>query len=173
MVWMGSKANIAAITALDTTNFQNGIVFFSLAEKKALMLNKTSSETVNNETIWAATPSGRWGLVLSASGGSLVTVSSVEPTTIAVAGSVYIWKENTTGTYPADADGRYPNSVITYVSDGAAWVVTAARTIAYGNTPGNIGKLPKNIYERWLDTSTDIEYKASLNGSTALSWVIA
>ena len=38
MPWMGSLANIAAITALNVTDYQDGILFFALAEKTWLAL---------------------------------------------------------------------------------------------------------------------------------------
>lgn len=74
MAWMGSRSNVAAITALDVSDLQDNIVFAATSELKFLMLQKTSTATVDNATVWNATPSGRWHLV----GGSGAATSSIE-----------------------------------------------------------------------------------------------
>ncbi len=166
-------ADLAALKAL-TSAEQNRLYIINSTPPIIYNWDAQSTATDDNNLIVKLTSvaTGRMYKIHPASVSSTI-VSSTAPSTVSALGTTYIWKEDTSGTYPADTNGDYPNSVITYVSDGVAWVVTAARTIAYGNTPGNTGKLPKNIYERWLDTTTDIEYKASLNGSITLSWVIA
>ena len=233
---MGAKANVAAITALDTTGLQDNIVFAATSELKFLLLQKTSTATADNSTVWAATPSGRWHLVggnnsvielanlaalkalttasqdrfyilnttppviynwdaqstataddnlivkltsvttgrmykIYPSGASTI-VSASAPTTVLASGTIYVWTENTSGTKPADADGRYPDSRISYVSNGTAWLVTGANMIIYSGSPISLEKPPNDIQEIWLDTSSSpsVRYGATINSSSVLSW---
>jgi len=250
MVWMGSKTNIAEIIALDTTNFQDNIFLAATGELVFLQLNKLSTATVNNVSVWNATPVGRWHLiggkgivepqteyiavlsdlaalkalttanqnrfyVLNSTppiiynwdaqstatedndlivklttvttgrmykiypvsvppSGSTTVVSTTAPTTVLAEGTVYIWTENDTTTYPADAEGRYPNSTITYVSNGTIWLVISANIIVYSGDPITIGKPPNDIQETWLDTSVSpsVRYGATINSSSVLSWEV-
>lgn len=240
MVWMGSKTNIAAITALDVTPLQDNIVFFAVSELKSLLLQKTSVATVNSTTVWAAVPSGRWCLVgggstssieivanlaglkalttafqdrfyildstppvlyswdaqstateddnlivkltsvatgrmykiYPSSGGSNTTISSTPPSTVLASGTVYVWAENDTTTYPPDSEGRYPNSLITYTSNGTVWLVTNANDIFYAGDPATVGKLPNSVQEGWVDTDTSTRYGATINSSSVLSWEV-
>ena len=56
MVWMGSKANIATITALSVTDLEDGIVFYASAEKTWLALAKTdTTSTANSKSCYTAT----------------------------------------------------------------------------------------------------------------------
>lgn len=106
------------------------------------------------------------------SSGSITVVSTTAPTTVLAEGTVYIWTENDTTTYPADAEGRYPNSTITYVSNGTIWLVISANIIVYSGNPITVGKLPNNIQETWLDTSVSpsVRYGATIDSSSNLSW---
>lgn len=74
MVWMGSRSNVAAITALDITDLQDNICYAATSELKFLMLQKTSTATVDSETVWSATPSGRWHLVGGSASASSIDV---------------------------------------------------------------------------------------------------
>lgn len=239
---MGAKANIAAITALNTADYPDNIVFAASGELKFLLLQKTSTATVNNTTVWAATPSGRWCLtggsgvatssidvladlaalkaLTSASqdklyilnstppiiynwdaqstatadddlivkltsvatgrmykiypggGGSTTIVSSTPPSTVLPEGTIYVWTEDSSGSYSPDADGRYPDSVISYVSNGSIWVVVSANMIIYYNNPVDVGKAPNSVQEIWLDTSVSpsVRYGATIDSSGNLSW---
>lgn len=171
-MWMGSRANVAAISALDTTNLPNNIVFAAASELKFLLLQKTSTETVDNSTVWAATPSGRWRLV--GGSGTETIVSSTAPSTVLASGTTYVWQEDTTGVYPPDLNGSRPNSLITYVSNGTIWSVSSVNAIMYGGTPSSVGKPPRSIQEIWVDTSTSpvTRYGAIINASSNLDWEI-
>ena len=172
MVWMGAMANVATITAYDTTSFQDNIVFAAVAELKFLMLKKTSTATIDGEEVWAASPSGRWHLTggtIGTGGGGLATVSGVAPTTIAPTGTIYIWKEDTSLVYSADVEGRFPDSTITYVSNGTVWVEISANIIIYSGDPTFVGKEPNSVQESWLDTSTGTLYRANVDSSSVLS----
>ena len=237
MVWMGSKANIAAITTLNTTGLQDNIVFAAASEVKFLLLQKTSTATVDNSTVWAATPSGRWHLAggnnsvielanltalkalttasqdrfyilnttppiiynwdaqstataddnlivkltsvatgrmykIYPSGASTI-VSASAPTTVLASGTIYVWMEDTSGTKPADADGNYPNSTITYVSNGTIWKTINACKIHYLGSPTSAGKLPNDIQEEWVDLSSGgYRYGVTNQGSSTLTWEI-
>ena len=236
MVWMGARSNVAAITALDVTDLQDNIVFAATSELKFLLLQKTSTATADNSTVWAATPSGRWHLVggnnsvielanlaalkalttasqdrfyilnttppviynwdaqstatpdddlivkltsvttgrmykIYPSGASTI-VSASAPTTVLASGTIYVWAENSSTSYPSDVDGRYPDSRISYVSDGTAWLVTGANMIIYSGSPISLEKPPNDIQEIWLDTSSSpsVRYGATINSSSVLSW---
>ena len=236
MAWMGARSNVAAITALDVTDLQDNIVFAATSELKFLLLQKTSTATVDNSTVWAATPSGRWHLAggnnsvielanlaalkalttasqdrfyilnttppviynwdaqstataddnlivkltsvttgrmykIYPSGASTI-VSASAPTTVLASGTIYVWAENSSTSYPSDVDGRYPDSRISYVSDGTAWLVTGANMIIYSGSPISLEKPPNDIQEIWLDTSSSpsVRYGATINSSSVLSW---
>ena len=237
MAWMGARSNVAAITALDTSDLQDNIVFAAASEVKFLLLQKTSTATVDNSTVWAATPSGRWHLAggnnsvielanlaalkalttasqdrfyilnttppviynwdaqstatpdddlivkvtaiatgrmykIYPSGASTI-VSASAPTTVLASGTIYVWTENTSGTKPADADGNYPNSTITYVSNGTIWKTINACKIHYLGSPTSVGKLPNDIQEEWVDLSSGgHRYGATNQGSSTLTWEI-
>lgn len=237
MAWMGARSNVAAITALDVTDLQDNIVFAATSELKFLLLQKTSTATADNSTVWAATPSGRWHLVggnnsvielanlaalkalttasqdrfyilnttppviynwdaqstataddnlivkltsvttgrmykIYPSGASTI-VSASAPTTVLASGTIYVWTENTSGTKPADADGNYPNSTITYVSNGTIWKTINACKIHYLGSPTSVGKLPNDIQEEWVDLSSGgYRYGATNQGSSTLTWEI-
>lgn len=240
MVWMGSKTNIAEIITLDTTNFQDNIFLAATGELVFLQLNKLSTATVNNVSVWNATPVGRWHLIggkgivephiavlsdlaalkalttanqdrfyvlnstppiiynwdgqstataddnlivklssvttgrmykIYPSGASTI-VSASAPTTVLASGTIYVWAENSSTSYPSDADGRYPDSRISYVSNGTAWLVTGANMIIYSGSPISLEKPPNDIQEIWLDTSSSpsVRYGATINSSSVLSW---
>lgn len=244
---MGAKTDISTITALDTTNLQDNIVFAAGVELKFLMLQKTSTATTDNISTWNAIPSGRWHLVgdgnaassieiinnlaalkalssasqdklyyldqtppilyswdtqstatddddtvvrltsvamgrmykiypVSSSGGSTTIVSSSPPSTVMPSGTTYIWQENTVGLYPPDSQGRYPDSVITYVSNGSIWITVSANKIVYelgyGVDPNSFGKPPNDIQETFLDTNTNTVWSATIGSSSGLSWVL-
>lgn len=233
---MGARSNVAAITALDVTDLQDNIVFAATSELKFLLLQKTSTATADNSTVWAATPSGRWHLVggnnsvielanlaalkalttasqdrfyilnttppiiynwdaqstatadddlivqvtaiatgrmykIYPSGASTI-VSASAPTTVLASGTIYVWTENSSTSYPSDVDGKYPDSRISYVSDGTAWLVTGANMIIYSGSPISLEKPPNDIQEIWLDTSSSpsVRYGATINSSSVLSW---
>lgn len=239
MVWMGSKTNIAEIITLDTTNFQDNIVLAATGELVFLQLNKLSTATVNNVSVWNATPVGRWHLIggkgivephiavlsdlaalkalttanqdrfyvlnstppiiynwdgqstataddnlivklssvttgrmykIYPSGASTI-VSASAPTTVLASGTIYVWMEDTSGTKPADADGNYPNSTITYVSNGTIWKTINACKIHYLGSPTSAGKLPNDIQEEWVDLSSGgYRYGVTNQGSSTLTW---
>lgn len=176
MVWMGSKTNIAEIITLDTTNFQDNIVLAATGELVFLQLNKLSTATVNNVSVWNATPVGRWHLIggkgIVDSGASTI-VSASAPTTVLASGTIYVWMEDTSGTKPADADGNYPNSTITYVSNGTIWKTINACKIHYLGSPTSAGKLPNDIQEEWVDlNSGGYRYGVTNQSSSTLTWEI-
>ncbi|MFM6196388.1 MAG: hypothetical protein ACKPEN_17830 [Planktothrix sp.] len=237
MAWMGARSNVAAITALNVTDLQDNIVFAATSELKFLLLQKTSTATADNSTVWAATPSGRWHLVggnnsvielanlaalkalttasqdrfyilnttppviynwdaqstataddnlivkltsvttgrmykIYPSGASTI-VSASAPTTVLASGTIYVWTENTSGTKPADADGNYPNSTITYVSNGTIWKTINACKIHYLGSPTSAGKLPNDIQEEWVDlNSGGYRYGVTNQSSSTLTWEI-
>lgn len=155
MAWMGSRANIAAITALDVTDYQDGILFFALAEKKWLVLEKTdTTSTVNNKSCWLATGGGRWFL----SSDSTV-VATITPTGAAATGTKWVYQEN-------GAVNTY-DSVITYIYNGTDWIEIDARIRLHTDTPASLSKTPNSNRETWRDTTTGILYHAFSGGWVA------
>lgn len=156
MAWMGSRANIAAIVALDVTDFQDGILFYALTEKKWLVLEKTdTTSTVNNKSCWLATGGGRWFL----SSDSTV-VATTTPTGAAATGTRWVYQEN-------GAVNDY-DSVITYRNTGTTWVEEDTRLRLHTDTPASLGKTPNSDREFWKDTSTGTVYTAFSGG-----WVVS
>lgn len=155
MTWMGSKANVAAIVALDVTDFQDGILFFALTEKKWLVLAKTdTTSTANSKSCWTATGGGRWFL----SSDSTVTATTT-PTGVAATGTRWIYQEN-------GAANTY-DSVISYLYNGTAWVEIDARMRLHTDTPDSLGKTPNSNRETWRNTTTGILYRAFNGGWVA------
>ena len=155
MVWMGSKASVAVIVALDVTSLQDGIVFWAIAEKKWIALDKSNTTaTANSVTCWTATGGGRWFLSCDAT-----IVSSSLPTGAAATGTKWIYQEN-------NAVNSY-DSVITYVYNGTAWVEIDTRIRIYAGTPDTLTKTPNSDREQWIDTTTGTVYTAFNGGWVA------
>lgn len=148
---MGSKANIAAIVALDTTNLEDGIAYWAIAEQQWIGLDKASTATANNQSCWTATGGGRW--LLSSSG---TVIASTMPTGGAATGTRWIYQEN-------DAANTY-DSVITYYYNGATWVELDSRMRLHADTPDSISATPNSDSENWKDTSTGVIYTAFSGG---------
>lgn len=182
--------NVAAMSSflLDSTD-EDGLMFavgFNVTDWKLAVWRKNSTATIDNSKVFAANGLGRW-IVLpleneggggggggGGAGGALATVSSVSPSTIQPVGTVYVWTEDSSETYSPDVEGRYPNSVITYVSNGSAWITTSANKIFYADNPDNLGKPPNDIQEEWVDISDPlypVYYCATINSSIGISWV--
>lgn len=156
MAWMGSRANVAAVVALDVTDFQDGILFYALAEKKWLVLVKTdTTSTANSKSCWTATGGGRWFL----SSDSMV-VATTTPTGAAATGTRWIYQEN-------GAVNSY-DSVITYVYNGTAWVEIDTRLRLHAGTPASLSKTPNSDRESWKDTTSGTIYTAFSGG-----WVVS
>lgn len=155
MAWMGSRTNIAAIVALDVTDFQDGILFYALAEKKWLVLEKTdTTSTVNNKSCWLATGGGRWFI----SSDSTV-VATTTPTGVAATGTKWVYQEN-------GAVNTY-DSVISYYFNGTVWVEQDTRMRLHTSTPDTLTKTPNSDREIWKDTSTGMVYHAFSGGWVA------
>lgn len=156
MAWMGSKANIAAIVALNVTDLQDGIVFWAIAEKKWLSLDKSNTTaTTNDKSCWAATGGGRWFLSCDST-----VVSSTQPAGAAATGTKWIWQENS-------AVNSY-DSVITYVYNGTAWVEIDTRMRVHAGTPASLSKTPNSDRESWKDTTDGTVYTAFSGG-----WIVS
>lgn len=154
MAWTGSRASIAAIVALDTTDYPDGIAFWAAAEMKWLGLNKTSADTVNSKTCWTATGSGRWFIDSTAT-----VIANTTPVGGAATGTRWIYQEN-------NAVNTY-DSVISYVYNGSAWVETDTRMRLHTSTPDTLTKTPNSDREIWKDTSTGMVYHAFSGGWVA------
>jgi hypothetical protein len=152
---MGSRANIAAITALDVTDYQDGILFFALAEKTWLVLTKSdTTSTANSKSCFTATGGGRWFISRDST-----VVATTTPTGAAAIGTRWIYQEN-------GAVNTY-DSVLSYVYNGAAWVETDTRMRLHTGTPDSLSKTPNSDRESWKDTSTGIVYNAFNGGWVA------
>jgi hypothetical protein len=155
MPWMGSKANIAAIVALDVTTLQDGITFWAIAEKTWLALVKTdTTSTANSKSCYTATGGGRWFISRDST-----VVATTTPTGAAAIGTRWIYQEN-------GAVNTY-DSVLSYVYNGTAWVEVDARMRLHTNTPASLTKTPNSNRESWKDTSTGIVYNAFNGGWVA------
>jgi len=155
MVWMGSKANIAAIMALSVADLEDGIAFWALAEKQWLGLDKTdTTSTANSRSCFTATGGGRWFLSRDS-----VVIANTTPTGAAATGTRWIYQEN-------NAVNNY-DSVLTYVYNGTAWVELDARMRVHTDTPASLSKTPNSDREMWLDTTTGILYHAFSGGWVA------
>jgi hypothetical protein len=149
---MGSKANIATITALSVTDLEDGIVFYASAEKVWLALAKTdTTSTANSKSCFTATGGGRWFLSRDST-----VVATTTPTGAAAIGTRWIYQEN-------GAVNNY-DSVISYIYNGTAWVETDARMRVHTDTPASVSKTPNSERETWLDTSTGLMYVAFSGG---------
>lgn len=153
-MWMGALTNIAAITALNAANYEDGIVFWAIAEKKWISLDKTSTATTNSVTCWTATGGGRWLLSSDA-----IAISTAQPTGGAAVGTRWIWQED-------GAVNDY-DSVITYIYNGTTWIEIDTRMRLHTDTPDSLSKTPNSEREQWNDTSTGTLYHA-FNGG----WVV-
>lgn len=168
MAWMGSKIDIAAITALDVTDYQDGILFFALAEKVWLALTKTdTTSTANSKSCFTATGGGRWFLSRDS-----VVVATTKPTGAAATGTRWVYQEN-------GAAQSY-DSVLTYIYNGSAWIEIDARVRTYAGTPDYVefydpiedwwdstAKTPNSDREQWIDTTTGTVYTAFSGGWVA------
>jgi len=155
MPWMGSKANIAAITALSVTDLEDGIVYFASTEKAWLVLEKTNTTaTANDKSCFTAIGGGRWFL----SRDSKVVATTI-PTGAAAIGTRWVYQEN-------GAVNSY-DSVISYIYNGTTWIELDARVRISTGTPASLSKTPNSNRESWLNTTTGVVSNA-LNGS----WVI-
>jgi hypothetical protein len=155
MVWMGSKANIAAIVALSVTDLEDGIVFYASAEKVWLALAKTdTTSTANSKSCYAATGGGRWFISRDST-----VVANTTPTGAAATGTKWIYQEN-------NAVNNY-DSVLTYVYNGTAWVEMDARMRVHTDTPASVSKTPNSARETWRDTTTGILYRPFNGGWVA------
>jgi hypothetical protein len=153
MTWMGSKANIAAITALNVAELQDGIVYFASTEKAWLVLEKTNTTaTANNKSCFTANGGGRWFL----SRDSTVVTTTV-PIGAAATGTRWIYQEGV---------NSY-DSVISYQYNGSAWIELDARVRTAAGTPASLAKTPNSNRESWLNTTTGVISNA-LNGA----WVV-
>ncbi len=152
MVWMGSKANIATITALSVTDLEDGIVFYASAEKTWLALAKTdTTSTANSKSCYTATGGGRWFISRDST-----VVATTTPTGAAAIGTRWIYQEN-------GAVNTY-DSVLSYVYNGTAWVETDTRMRLHTGTPASLSKTPNSNRETWKDTSTGTVYTAFNGG---------
>lgn len=152
---MGSKASVAVIVALDVTSLQDGIVFWAIAEKKWVALDKSNTTaTANSVTCWTATGGGRWFLSCDAT-----AVSASQPNGSAATGTKWIWQENS-------AANSY-DSVITYIYNGTTWVEVDTRIRVHAGTPDSLTKTPNSDRESWKDTTTGTIYTAFSGG-----WVV-
>ncbi len=152
MVWMGSKANIAAIVALSVTDLEDGIVFYASAEKVWLALAKTdTTSTANSKSCYTATGGGRWFISRDST-----VVATTTPTGAAAIGTRWIYQEN-------GAVNTY-DSVLSYVYNGTAWVETDTRMRLHTGTPASLSKTPNSNRETWKDTSTGTVYTAFNGG---------
>jgi hypothetical protein len=152
---MGSRANIAAITALDVTDYQDGILFFALAEKTWLVLTKSdTTSTANSKSCFTATGGGRWFISRDST-----VVATTTPTGAAAIGTRWIYQEN-------GAVNTY-DSVLSYVYNGTAWVEVDARMRLHTNTPASLTKTPNSAREVWRNTTTGILYRAFNGGWVA------
>ena len=152
MVWMGSKANIAVITALSVTDLEDGIVFYASAEKTWLALAKTdTTSTANSKSCYTATGGGRWFISRDST-----VVATTTPTGAAAIGTRWIYQEN-------GAVNTY-DSVLSYVYNGTAWVETDTRMRLHTGTPASLSKTPNSNRETWKDTSTGTVYTAFNGG---------
>jgi len=155
MPWMGSKANIAAIVALNVADLQDGIVYFASTEKAWLVLEKTNTTaTANDKSCFTAIGGGRWFL----SRDSKVVATTI-PTGAAAIGTRWVYQEN-------GAVNSY-DSVISYIYNGTTWIELDARVRISTGTPASLSKTPNSNRESWLNTTTGVVSNA-LNGS----WVI-
>ncbi len=152
MVWMGSKANIAAIVALSVADLEDGIAFWALAEKQWLGLDKTSTATANSKSCWNATGGGRWFVDSTAT-----VIATTLPTGAAATGTRWVYQEGIE-TY---------DSVVSYYYNGTAWVELDARMRVHTDTPASLSKTPNSDREMWLDTTTGILYHAFSGGWVA------
>jgi hypothetical protein len=149
---MGSRASIAAITALDVTDYQDGILFFALAEKTWLVLTKSdTTSTANSKSCFTATGGGRWFISRDST-----VVATTTPTGAAAIGTRWIYQEN-------GAVNTY-DSVLSYVYNGTAWVETDTRMRLHTGTPASLSKTPNSNRETWKDTSTGTVYTAFNGG---------
>jgi hypothetical protein len=152
MAWMGSKTNIAAITALSVANLEDGIVFYASAEKVWLALAKTdTTSTANSKSCYTATGGGRWFISRDST-----VVATTTPTGAAAIGTRWIYQEN-------GAVNTY-DSVLSYVYNGTAWVETDTRMRLHTGTPASLSKTPNSNRETWKDTSTGTVYTAFNGG---------
>ena len=155
MAWMGSKVNIAAITALNVTDYQDGILFFALAEKVWLVLEKTNTTAIaNGRSCFTATGGGRWFLPRDSE-----VVANTTPTGGAATGTRWRYQEN-------NAANSY-DSVISYIYNGTTWVEIDTRMRLHTGTPASLSKTPNSNRESWKDTSTGIVYTAFNGGWVA------
>jgi hypothetical protein len=155
MAWMGSKTNIAAITALNVSTLQDGILFFALVEKVWLTLVKTdTTSTANSKSCFTATGGGRWFLSRDST-----VIADTLPTGAAATGTKWVYQEN-------NAVNNY-DSVLTYVYNGTAWVELDARMRVHTDTPASVSKTPNSDREVWRDTTTGILYHAFSGGWVA------
>jgi hypothetical protein len=149
---MGSKANIATITALSVTDLEDGIVFYASAEKTWLALAKTdTTSTANSKSCYTATGGGRWFISRDST-----VVATTTPTGAAAIGTRWIYQEN-------GAVNTY-DSVLSYVYNGTAWVETDTRMRLHTGTPASLSKTPNSNRETWKDTSTGTVYTAFNGG---------
>ena len=152
---MGSRASIAAITALDVTDYQDGILFFALAEKTWLALVKTdTTSTANSKSCFTATGGGRWFISRDST-----VVATTTPTGAAATGTRWVYQEN-------GAINDY-DSVLSYVYNGTTWVEIDARMRLHTSTPDTLTKTPNSNREIWKDTSTGMVYHAFNGGWVA------
>lgn len=151
---MAVKANIAAIVALDVTNLEEGIVFWALAEKVWLGLDKTSVAAANSQTCFTATGGGRWFLSRDST-----VIATTTPTGAAATGTRWVYQEN-------GAVNSY-DSVISYIYSGTAWVELDARMRLHSDTPDSLTKTPNSDRETWRDTTTGILYRPFSGGWVA------
>lgn len=168
-------SDLAALKALTTANQDR---FYILNSTPPIIYNwdAQSTATEDDDLIVKLTTvtTGRMYKIYPSNNSSPTIISDVAPTTVLPEGTVYVWTENDTITYPADIEGRYPDSRISYVSNGTIWLVISANTIVYSGDPISLGKTPNDIQETWLDTSVapSVRYGATINSSSVLSWEV-
>jgi hypothetical protein len=165
-------ANLAALKAL-TTASQDRFYILNTTPPVIYNWDAQSTATPDDDLIVKVTAitTGRMYKIYPSGASTIVSASA--PTTVLASGTIYVWTENTSGTKPADADGNYPNSTITYVSNGTIWKTINACKIHYLGSPTSADKLPNDIQEEWVDLSSGgYRYGATNQGSSTLTWEI-
>lgn len=124
-------------------------------------VDSTATESGTDIVKLTALATGRMYKMYPVSGGSLTTVSSDPlPVEVQATGSTYVWTEN-------GAVNSY-DSVITYYSNGTAWIEVNPRIRVYAGTPDSLTKTPNSAREQWIDTTTGTVYTAFSGG-----WVVS
>lgn len=170
---MGAKANIAAITALNTTDYPDNIVFAASGELKFLLLQKTSTATVNNTTVWAATPSGRWLLVGGSGGGgsagmltaaNIAAVQALDISTLANGTNVYAIAEAMTLVLDKVnfIDQNNVTSWYTTPSGNASWYAHPSSVIVSSTYPPSNGAALPGTTWIWAETGHEADSSLSV-----------